>query len=385
MTDIEISFQKAVQAFNSSDLDLAIELFKTIISQSPDYVDAHSYLGQAHFKKGDYQDSVNCLKKALEIDPDHVQAKEILEVIQWKMESLSEATSEPADNIENLDQDTLKNSSDLSNQDLIPVSTERENQIDTDTSIDTDVTESGQSQLIRNAQITLMARRALKGRWTKSALDTLVYVLILVGTGYISRQVSRPLLSLLLDTELGVKLEFPYSLLNDFLSGFLHSFVSAPLILGYKGIYMLTAYRKKRYQLDLIFAGFSFQYYFLVLSAYWITTAFTVVGFVCLIIPGIIIFFSLEMVNFIIVDDRDISPFEALKKSYQMMKGFKWKFCCLGLRFIGWFILGIVTIGIGFLWISPYYLMSVAIFYENISGASKSQSPQSLEPEAVIS
>ena len=100
---------------------------------------------------------------------------------------------------------------------------------------------------------------------------------------------------------------------------------------------------------------------------------------------GIIIFFSLEMVNFIIVDDRDISPFEALKKSYQMMKGFKWKFCCLGLRFIGWFILGIVTIGIGFLWISPYYLMSAAIFYENISGASKSQSPQSLEPEAVIS
>lgn len=48
-------------------------------------------------------------------------------------------------------------------------------------------------------------------------------------------------------------------------------------------------------------------------------------------------------------------------------------------------ILGIVTIGIGFLWISPYYLMSAAIFYENISGASKSQSPQSLEPEAVIS
>ena len=82
MTDIEISFQKAVQAFNSSDLDLAIELFKTIVSQSPGHVDVHSYLGQAHFKKGDYQDSVNCLKKALEIDPDHVQAKESLGVVQ---------------------------------------------------------------------------------------------------------------------------------------------------------------------------------------------------------------------------------------------------------------------------------------------------------------
>ncbi len=302
-----------------------------------------------------------------------------------KMESLSEATSEPADNIENLDQDTLKNSSDLSNQDLIPVSKEIEDQIDTNTSTDTDATESGQSQLIRNAQITLMARSTLKGSWTKSALATLVYFLILLGTGYISRQVSRPLLSLLLGTELGVKLEFPYSSLNSFLSGFLHSFVSAPLILGYNGIYILTAYRKKHYQLDLIFVGFSFQYYFLVLSAYWITTAFTVVGFVFLIIPGIIISFSLAMVNFIIVDDPDILPFEALKKSYQMMKGFKWKFCCLGLRFIGWSILGILTIGIGFLWISPYYSMSAAIFYENISGASRSQIPQSLKPETVTS
>ena len=128
------------------------------------------------------------------------------------MESLSEATSEPAGNIDNLDQDTLKNSSDLSNQDLIPVSKEIEDQIDTNTSTDTDATESGHSQLIRNSQITLMARSTLKGSWTKSALATLVYFLIILGTGYISRQVSRPLLSFLLGTELGVKLEFPYSL-----------------------------------------------------------------------------------------------------------------------------------------------------------------------------
>ena len=91
-----------------------------------------------------------------------------------KMDSLSEATSQPADNIENSDQDTLKNPSDLSNQDLIPVSKETEEQIDTNTSAETDTTESGQSQIILNDQITLMARSALKSSWTKSALATLV-------------------------------------------------------------------------------------------------------------------------------------------------------------------------------------------------------------------
>jgi len=191
-------------------------------------------------------------------------------------------------------------------------------------------------------------------------------------------------LSFFLGTELvavsETKLEFPYSLLNTFLGGFLHSFVSAPLTLGYS-IYILAAYRKKKYQWDLIFAGF--QYYFLVLSASWLTTAFAMVGFVVFIIPGMIIGLALTMVNFIIADNPDISPFEALKKSYQMMKGFKWKYFCLFFRFVGWFILGVVTVGIGFLWMAPYLSMSAVIFYENISSASTSQNPQSLESETI--
>ena len=107
------------------------------------------------------------------------------------------------------------------------------------------------------------------------------------------------------------------------------------------------------------------------------------VGFVVFIIPGMIIGLALTMVNFIIADNPDISPFEALKKSYQMMKGFKWKYFCLLFRFIGWFILGVVTVGIGFLWMAPYLSMSSVIFYENISRASTSQNPQSLESETI--
>jgi uncharacterized membrane protein len=176
------------------------------------------------------------------------------------------------------------------------------------------------------------------------------------------------------------KLEFPYSLLNSFLAGFLHSFVAAALALGLT-IYILAAYRTKSYQMNLIFAGF--QYYFLVLFAHWLIYAFVGVGFVVFIIPAIIISLALTMVNFIIADNPDISALEALKKSNQMMKGFKWKYCCLTFRFIGWLILGVLTLGIGLLWVTPYFLMSAAIFYENISMASTSQNPQSLEPETI--
>ena len=245
-------------------------------------------------------------------------------------------------------------------------------------------TESEQSKFIRNSQITFMARSTLKGNWVKAALATFVYFLIFFGTRYICGLVSPNLLSLLLGTKLvavsETKLEFPYSLLNSFLAGFLHSFVAAALALGLT-IYILAAYRTKSYQMNLIFAGF--QYYFLVLFTHWLIYAFVGVGLVVFIIPAIIISLALTMVNFIIADNPDISALEALKKSNQMVKGFKWKYCCLTFRFIGWLILGVLTLGIGLLWVTPYFLMSAAIFYENISMASTSQNPQALESETI--
>ena len=66
-SEAETSFQQAMEAFNSSNLDLAIDLFKTTISLSPDHADAYNHLGEAHFKKEEYQDSVDSFNKALEI------------------------------------------------------------------------------------------------------------------------------------------------------------------------------------------------------------------------------------------------------------------------------------------------------------------------------
>ena len=145
MTEIETPFQQSVEAFNSSNLDLAIDLFKTTVSLSLDHADAYNYLGQAYFKKEEYQDSVNSFEKALEIEPTHVQAKENLGVAQWKRDNLSETTSEPAENIEDVNQDTLKRSSDFSPQDAALALKERDDQIDPNTSIPSVIgaTESG--------------------------------------------------------------------------------------------------------------------------------------------------------------------------------------------------------------------------------------------------
>jgi uncharacterized membrane protein len=48
------------------------------------------------------------------------------------------------------------------------------------------------------------------------------------------------------------------------------------------------------------------------------------------------------------------------------MFGNKWKYFCLICRFIGWFLLGVVTLGVGFLWIMPYMMASLSRFYLDI-------------------
>ena len=130
-SDAEISFQQAMEAFNSSNLDLAIDLFKTTISLSPDHADAYNHLGEAHFKKEEYQDSVDSFNKALEIQPNHTQAKSNLGVAQWNLDNLNRTISESAENIEGVNQDTLHRSPEPPTQPVESAINEKDDQITT--------------------------------------------------------------------------------------------------------------------------------------------------------------------------------------------------------------------------------------------------------------
>jgi uncharacterized membrane protein len=77
------------------------------------------------------------------------------------------------------------------------------------------------------------------------------------------------------------------------------------------------------------------------------------------------------MAYFILADSRQMDGRETIRQSKAMMTGHKWKLSCLVGRFTGWFLLGICTLGLGFIWIGPYFMTSLAIFYDDIRGASQ--------------
>lgn len=87
-------------------------------------------------------------------------------------------------------------------------------------------------------------------------------------------------------------------------------------------------------------------------------------------IPGIIAAYSYSMVHFVMAEHPEMSANEAIKESKMLMKGNKFRFFCLQLSFIGWYFVGILTLGIGFIWIIPYQQAAYAAFFREICPAS---------------
>jgi len=84
------------------------------------------------------------------------------------------------------------------------------------------------------------------------------------------------------------------------------------------------------------------------------------------IIPGIVKACSYSMAFYIKNDNPGMSATEALTESRRMMNGYKMKYFVLHLSFIGWYILGLLCMGLGVLWVSAYEAASDAVFYEEL-------------------
>jgi uncharacterized membrane protein len=150
--------------------------------------------------------------------------------------------------------------------------------------------------------------------------------------------------------------------------------ISGPMALGIT-IFSLSISRNQEARLEQIFQGFN--NFGTALSAYLLMALFTILWMLLLIIPGIIAALSYSMTFYIIADDSNIRAMDAIDKSKRMMDGYKWKLFCLGLRFIGWGLLCILTLGIGLLWLIPYMSISVSKFYDDLKA-------EIINPEIVL-
>ena len=139
--------------------------------------------------------------------------------------------------------------------------------------------------------------------------------------------------------------------------------IGGPLSLGYTTLILLIS-RNQKPDFAILFGGF--KRFGISFAAYLLRFIFIILWTLLLIIPGIIACLRYSQTFYILSEDKKIGSLEAISKSKEMMVGNKWKLFCLYCRFIGWFILCIVTLGFAGLYVGPYISQSCANFYNDL-------------------
>lgn len=141
--------------------------------------------------------------------------------------------------------------------------------------------------------------------------------------------------------------------------------IGGPIALGIM-TYALKFSRNEEPEFNTVFSGF--QNFGNSAGAQILMTLIILGFFLLLIIPGIIRAIAYSQTFFIMAENPEMSPLDAMKKSREIMDGHKMDFFLLQLSFIGWILLCIPTLFIGALWLMPYIRVTNAHFYRELVG-----------------
>lgn len=201
------------------------------------------------------------------------------------------------------------------------------------------------------------AASTLVGKMTPIVLATLVYFLISAVTSIVDGHPSTT--------------SWVWSLVTTLVI----IFVEMPLAFSYTTAFMpLVRNGEHKDFMEKMFSVFSNGNYVRALCVSLLTGVYIFLWMLLLIIPGIIKAYSYAMTYYIAKDHPEMSAEECVHESRMMMQGHKGKLFLLDLSYIGWILLGCLTLGILMLWVEPKIATAHVHFYEDLK-AYKAEQP----------
>ena len=198
--------------------------------------------------------------------------------------------------------------------------------------------------MIKSAsEIRSAARTALSGHWAEAAMFTFVYYLVSWAIGAVSA---------------GLDLIVPGASMLVIL-------LVLPMGWGYS-VAFLGNRRGAEDPFNVSHLLDGYKDFSRIFTTILLMQLYTFLWALLLIVPGIIKGLSYSMTCFVLRDNPDMKNNEAIELSMKMMDGHKLDLFILELSFIGWYILGLFTFCIGYLWLVPYEYTAIAAFYEDV-------------------
>jgi len=151
-------------------------------------------------------------------------------------------------------------------------------------------------------------------------------------------------------------------------AGFATLIVTGPLVVGLIIYSMALINTTEKVDVSMAFKGFSI--FSESVATYLWMALWLLLWMLVFYIPVFIKAFSYSQCLFIIADNPRIGARQAIKISMRMTKGYKWKIFVMNLSFIGWALLCIFTLGIGYLWLEPYMQVTYTNMYYKLKALS---------------
>lgn len=207
------------------------------------------------------------------------------------------------------------------------------------------------------------ARQALKGKWGAAVLVMLVYFFL--------NTVVPTTIEIFASVGWNAWMEQENPPLAASIVNLLYSLVLIPLGIAMYWVF-LDVYRGQRLHVSHMFSTYTpVKRAVKLIGTFILYSIFVFLWSLLLIIPGIIKALAYSQAFFLLKDHPEYSVLQAITESKKRMKGYKWKLFLLYLIFFGWGLLAILPLGIGLLWLIPYFYTSLAAFYEEFIRAQE--------------
>lgn len=223
--------------------------------------------------------------------------------------------------------------------------------------------------MLDRVQLKREAKEIVRGAHVSAYLFTFLYLIIVTVLNLISTYLDGTALSYM-------EFYFPDVPVPEFLSrvvqlpGTVVLFVSVlvwlllTVLAAGCNLYHLGIRRGEEMGYTTLFDGFSFVGKVILLQL--VMTLFITLWTMLFVIPGLIASYRYRFAMYNLCENPEMGVMEALAMSCSQTQGYKMDLFVLDLSFLGWNMLGVLTLGVANVWITPYYMQAELGYFQQI-------------------